>query len=353
MAGYNATVRVLHIANFSWFTSRGKRLDDWARYYSIDRKISHGLIRNGHSVWDFSYRDTARFLSPLGLGKRGGKSRMHRHLLDLARRLSPDWILLGHCELLSGEVLASVRKILPNARIAQWWVDPFADSSLPSIREKLSCLDAFFATTAPDFVRGRLGDCATPLYFMPNIVDSSVETGCAFAASSIRYDLFFAGAEASERQSLLRMVTSDSRLRGGFFGFGGREKIGGAAMVAALGESRMGLNLSRASDIPLYSSDRLAQITGNGALALTPRTPGMTALYAEDEVAYFEDERELRGLIDRYLKDDDEWRLVAERGHRRAHQSYNERRVARFLEEATFGIPFSENYEWSAPSSNS
>ena len=180
MAGYNATMRVLHIANFSWFTSRGKRLDDWARYYSTDRKISHGLIRNGHSVWDFSYRDTARFLSPLGLGKRGGKTRMHRHLLDLAGHLSPDWILLGHCELLSGEVLASLRKILPNARIAQWWVDWFADSSLPSIREKQPCLDAFFATTAPDFVRGRLGDCATPLYFMPNIVDFVGGDGARF-----------------------------------------------------------------------------------------------------------------------------------------------------------------------------
>ena len=46
-------MRILHIANFSLFKNE-------AVFYSIDRKISIGLIRNGHFVADFSYRDLSK-----------------------------------------------------------------------------------------------------------------------------------------------------------------------------------------------------------------------------------------------------------------------------------------------------
>ena len=58
-------MRVLHVANFSWFSSTRKRADNVARYYATDRKISNGLIRNGCCVLEFSYRDTARHFAPL------------------------------------------------------------------------------------------------------------------------------------------------------------------------------------------------------------------------------------------------------------------------------------------------
>lgn len=46
-------MKILHIANFG-FNKQG------AHFYCTDRKISAGLIENGHFVYDFSFRDMAR-----------------------------------------------------------------------------------------------------------------------------------------------------------------------------------------------------------------------------------------------------------------------------------------------------
>lgn len=347
-------MRILHVANFSLFPSPRKRGDDIARYYSTDRKISNGLVRNGHCVWDFSYRDTARHLSPARLGKQWGAQKMNNALLTMARQFAPDIVLLGHCELLTAATLATLRDSLPACKIAQWWVDPFADSSLPPLRAKLPYLHAFFATSAPRYVASRLAITAPPpLYYLPNIVDSSVERERAFtlAAADYDYDMFFAGASAAERHDTLRRVAALPDTRCGFFGFDNRPYLGGAALAATIGKSKMGLNLSRAVNIPLYSSDRLAQLIGNGCLALTPRTPEMTRLFTDDEVVYYNngggsDDDDLLAHIKRYRDDDAKRRKIAENGWRRAHASYNEKRVTRFITEATLGAGFSEKYEW-------
>ena len=111
-------MKIFHVANFSWFSAKGKRADNLARYYATDRKISNGLIRNGHCVWDFSYRDTARHLSPLAKSKQWGAKSMNDALIMQARAFVPDIILLGHAELITPQTLATLRRHLPDAKIA-------------------------------------------------------------------------------------------------------------------------------------------------------------------------------------------------------------------------------------------
>ena len=339
-------MRILHIANYSWFSSSRKRSDDLARYYSTDRKITNGLIRNGHCVWDFSYRDAARYLSPLWRSKKWGAAKMNASVLALAKQFLPELILLGHGELLRPQTLTALRDMLPSCKIAQWWVDWFMPHSLSHLRDKQPHLDAFFATTAPSYYRPLLGDKTAPSYYLPNIVDSSMETERAFARSQYDYDVFFAGIYVPERADILRQIEQLPNIRAGLFGIGDRPLLGGASLMATIAASRTGLNLSSAIDIPLYSSARLAQLTGNGCLVLTPQTPGMTLLFADDEVAYFDSMEELTAQLARYLGDDAARRRVAEAGWKRAHGSYNERRVTRFIVEAACGGDFSERYEW-------
>lgn len=338
-------MRILHAANFSWFSAKGKRADNVARHYSTDRKISGGFVRNGHCVWDFSYRDAARYLSPFGRSKKLGAAKMNAALISQARAFAPDLILLGHSELVLPQTLAELRRILPGAKIAQWWVDPFAPHSLPHLRAKQKYLDAFFATTAPEYYAPLL-ESETPSYYLPNIVDSGVETGRAFESENCEYDVFFAGADAPERAALLEAVQNIPGLRAGFFGFGGRPSLTGAALPEKIAKSKTGLNFSRADNIPLYSSDRLAQLAGNGCAVVMPRVPKMEILFSENEAAYFSRAEELPLLISDLLKDDARRRETARAGWMRAHGSYNEKRVCRFIAEAAFQEPFGEKYEW-------
>ena len=60
----------------------------------------------------------------------------------------------------------------------------------------------------------------------------------------------------------------------------------------------MALNLSRRSDVPLYSSSRIAELMGNGILTLTPRGAGLETLYAEDELVYFDRPADLAEVRD-------------------------------------------------------
>ena len=342
-------MRILHIANFSWMSSARKRMDNMARHYAMDRKISNGLIRNGHSVWDFSYRDMARSLSPFGLGKKWGTTNMQQYIVDVARQLLPDLILLGHCEIIGANTLVQLREALPNCKIAQWWVDGFDERYILNLREKQPHLDAFFATNTPSHYAPIIGGNDSPsLHYFPNIIDRSVETGKSFAAAHHDYDVFFTGAHTPERKAALAAVANLPDVRCGFFGGDGRPNLGGGHLIRVIAASKMGLNLTRAYPAykPMNTSDRLVHIIGNGALAIIPRVPDMTNLFTEDEVAYCESDDELPEVVARYQKDDAARRRIAEAGWRRGRESYNEQRVAKFIVEATMGESFSEQYEW-------
>ena len=338
-------MRVLHAANFSWFSTKKKRADNLARYYSTDRKISNGFVRNGCCVWDFSYRDAARHLSPVLQSKKFGATKMNAALVAQARAFAPDLILLGHCELITPQTLAELRRILPDAKIAQWWVDWFAPHSLPHLRAKQKYLDAFFATTAPEYYAPLL-ESKTPSYYLPNIVDSGIETGRTFDGEHYEYDVFFAGADAPERAAVLDAVQNIPGIRAGFFGFGGRRTLTGAALPKTIAASKIGLNFSRADNIPLYSSDRLAQLTGNGCAAVLPRIPKIEKLFNENEAAYFSRAEEIPPLVAELLADDSRRREIARAGWKRAHGAYNEKRVCKFIAEAAFHNKFGEEYEW-------
>ncbi len=338
-------MRVLHIANFSWFSSSRKRADNVARYYSTDRKISNGLVRNGCCVQEFSYRDTARHFAPLSFGKKLGAKKMNENLLSVAAAFAPHLILLGHSELILPQTLAALRMQHPKAKIAQWWVDWFMPHSLLHLRERQPYLDAFFATTAPTHFSPML-QSKTPSYYLPNIIDSSIEVERGFDNSSYLYDIFFAGEYAPERAAVLDIVKQIPNIKRGFFGIDAAPLLAGAALHETIAAAKIGLNLSRADNIPLYSSDRLAQLAGNGCCVLSPRVPQMQTLFSENEICYFDDNKELPSLINDLLKDDNRRRTIARAGWQRAHTCYNETRVCQFIIEAILGNSFSENYEW-------
>ena len=343
-------MRVLHVANFSWFSSSSKRADNIARHYATDRKISNGLIRNGCCVYEFSYRDAARYFAPLPFGgKQFGAKKMNQEIERVAAAFVPDLILLGHTELILPPTLAALRRQNKKVKIAQWWVDWFTPRSISHLRAKLPYLDAFFATTAPAHVAPFLNTntaASPPFYYLPNMVDSGVEIGRGFENESYLYDLFFAGAQVPERAAALDAVRALPNVKCGFFGIDGAPSLGGVALHQAITAAKIGLNLSHAADIPLYSSDRLAQLAGNGCCVVSPRTPQMDTLFGDNEICYFDDCQELPSLIGALLKDDERRRAVAFAGWRRAHSSYNEKRVCRFIVEAAMGDEFGEKYEW-------
>ncbi len=328
--------RILHVANFS-LRAKG------AFQHSVEHKISNGLIRNGHQVINFSDREAARAGSPFGRNKLGGRGAANRSLRAFSRHMRPDVLFLGHADVIDPETVSAMRADSPGLRVLQWNVDPvFFPDNIKRLSSKLDVVDATLVSTAGEAL-SPLRRAGKRLGFLPNPVDFSIERGRNHEVRSLPYDLFYAcgdpaGGPREVCGRLWRMDEFMNQLLGRLPGvraltpgMGGVPYMGGDAYQSALELAAIGLNISRRDDVLLYSSDRLAQMCGNGQTILIARSTGYDTLFSDDEMVFFENLDGLAEAIARLVADPERRMNIAARGRARYHALFNERIVAEYM----------------------
>jgi len=335
-------MRILHVANFNTY-KYGSDL------YATDRKISSGLIQNGHFVYDFSYRDVCRNESLFKTTK-FGTAKVNKKLLQACNTLQPHLLLLGHSELIEAETLIEVKNRFPLMKIGLWYVDAlFHKEKTAHVSKRLSTIDIVFATTGGKYLQ-EYANPGTIAAFIPNMIDPAVESGRAFENSTFDHDFIFCGRDSNdrERQSfMVKLATeAEKHLRCSFKGCLGNPPITGYNYLDFLRRSKMALNISRRNDVMLYSSDRLIQLVGNGLLTFCPRIPEMDILFSDEELVYYDGFNELLEKLLYFHNHEQESRAIARKGWQRAHQCYTGKRVTRFMLELLFDRPFTSEYEW-------
>ena len=306
------TLKIVHCANFS--ESKYGQV-----FYSIDRKISNGLIRNNHFVYDFSYREISRN-STFFKNKKAGSKKMNEKLFETIDNLKPDLLLLGHSELVYVETLEKIKKVFPKIKMAMWWVDPF--DKISHIDERLPFLDAFFATTAPFYYEKKFKN-KTSFYFFPNICDDSIETSQSFENNIFDNDLIFIGRTDEKRRFFIEKLKDISSIKFQIYGDDKKSLIFGQNFLDVISKSKMTINYSRYNDISLYSSDRIIQLLAQGTLVFCPKIPDFDELFTDVELVYFNDFNDLKEKIKFYNQNDEERIKVAKKGWERAHKDYN------------------------------
>jgi len=310
------------------------------------RKLNCGAVRNNWRICEFSDRDMARLLAPLGIRAIGGMI-ANRKLALTARNFQPDIMLLGHCDYIKNETLAAIRKSCPGIRIGHFNVDPLwqAETRAQMDDRRDSC-DALFATTAGDVLKqwctGR-----NVVAYMPNPSDPSMENDDNGAKYGFERDLFFAGnpREGDPRWELLDQLlpklkgVRTSIYRGGLWG---------AAYEKVLATSKMSLNLNRREGDKWYSSDRIAHLMGYGILTFQSAKNAMQDFLSPSETVYFDDAEDLAEKIHRYQADDTARAKIASAGRARYHELFNGARVLRYMVETMLGERYSESYEWAS-----
>ncbi|WP_193210963.1 glycosyltransferase [Luteolibacter marinus] len=327
-------MRIVHAANL--------QLDkDGAHLWNQDQKIHHGLVRLGHFVYPFSINDRARMLSPTK-SKTFGKGKANKALVETCRNVHPDLLILGHAQYITAATLREIRRILPRIRIGLWYVDPLWDEAETlHLRERLDVLDALFCSTGGPLLQA-LARENCPAGFIPSAVDAGIECHRAFETpeSEILHDVLFFGRDKGEpgrRAFLEELKARLPDLRVGYYGCLGQPGIFGWEKEQVIRRSKMALNLSRRSDVELYSSSRIAELMGNGILTLTPRGAGLEDLYADDEIVYFDDVDELAETARRLSGDQNQRISLATKGWKRNHRDYNGTEIARFIVALTLG----------------
>lgn len=328
-------------------------------YFGTPYKISNGLIRNGHSVANFSDRDEARHSSLLR-NRKTGVGGANRKLLALATDYQPDVVLFGHADVIRPKTLIALRNSLPDVILAQWNVDPlFCDGNIRRINSKIGLVDWTFVSTAGSSLRS-LGQGGTyPVAFLPNPVDSSIERSAAFACArqDLAHDLIYAAGDGDEerhhagrtitpRGLVERLLGALPGLRGTFPGILGAPVITGAAYERALATTAMTLNLSRRNDVHLYTSDRLAQAVGCGILTFVDRATGYGELFGEDELAFYSTEEELIDRLRAFLDDDAARRRIAESGWRAYRALFDATKVTGYMIGVMLGQIDPAGFKW-------
>jgi hypothetical protein len=333
------------------------------RYYSVERLVHNGLVRNGHHVYFFSDRDVARASNIIG-SSRWGAGRCNDIFLDTCRNFEPDFILFGHADLISMASLKAVRQMLPQVKMAQFNVDPlFRPNNVAAIVAKAPVMDATFVTTA-GAVLNRFRGAGGPVTYMPNPIDASVHYPRCFERSDQPYDLFFAARpiaspiEDDPRADIPAFIAASQQIAIDYYGVNGRPQLYGRAHFRHIENARMGLNISSVRESPhdprgtaeelyLYSSDRIAHYLGSGLLVLTTHDNRLEDLFMENtEMIFFKDKHDLLDKLVYFKSHDAQRQSIARAGWQKAHLHFNERLVAKYMVETTFRLPLSEPYLW-------
>ena len=108
----------------------------------------------------------------------------------------------------------------------------------------------------------------------------------------------------------------------------------------------MGLNLSRGKPIKYYSSDRLAQLMGNGLLTLIDEKTFYSDFFTKKEIITYKDYNDLVEKINKYKRNDKERKLIAKNGKKKYLKYFNSSLVAKYILNKTLGIKNKDNFLW-------
>lgn len=315
----------------------------------MDRKISNGLIGNKHFVYDFSYRDICRSESFFKTTK-FGSGKLNKRLIETVYSIQPELLLLGHSELITPYTLKKIRSIQPKIKIAMWYIDPlFHTNHIKHIFERRDDMDVFFATTGGELLK-QFKTQHNIISFLPNISDPSIDINQNHKSNHFSIDFVFGGSDYKEpeRQSFLKNLFDElgKTMRCELWGALDNPFYLDHKFIEKLSSTKMGLNFSRRNDVYLYTSNRITHLAGSGILTFSPNVPGLKDTYNENEIVYFDETKDLIEKVNYYHQNDKERKRIAENGWKRTHESYNSKRVTKFMLELIFNKDFSENYEW-------
>ena len=312
-------------------------------------KLSNGIIRGNHRLLEFSDRDLVRYESPFHI-RPIGKNIVNRKLVKTCDNFRPDLIIIGHCDLITEKTLEEIRRLLPETKIAHWFLDAlWIPRNIVRLQARMRCTDSIFVTTGgpalKQFCTGK-----NVVSYMPNPCDPSWESHNNAEKMEFDRDLVFCGVglESDYRYQLLVNLKSDleNTLHFDTFGILGGKPVWGQAYEDVISKSKMALNLNREEDWPLYSSDRLAQLIGNGLLTYVWDKGEMRRLFNDGQVVFFKNEDELSKKIKYFQAEDEDRQTIAAAGRHYYQQHFSAQQVINFIIETTFEKPYTTDYPW-------
>ena len=346
----NIPLKLLHITNFNdRFNGR--------LHYNTGRRLNNGFIRLGHNVLNVSDRDIIN--KNKNISDFSGKKTLQKTILDSYNNFKADVLVLGHADAISLDTLDYIKSKNKNIKICQWFLDPLGKygpdyiKNTNRISDKQSLLDATFLTSDPSVLSNKIENC----HFIPNPCDSSFEVLENFN-NNCSYDVFFAMSHGVHRGSLKKgkfddretfinkLVKKNKDINFDIYGMNDVQPIWGDNFLNKISKSSMGLNLSRGKPIKYYSSDRIAQLIGNGLLTFVDNGTFFKDFLTDDQIVFYDNLNDLSYKLNKYKRDEKDRKRIARNGKKVYLKKFNSTLVADFILSKTFGYKSKNKFIW-------
>ena len=185
-------------------------------------------------------------------------------------------------------------------------------------------------------------------FYMPNPCDLSLDNLQNFNEDPI-FDIFYAISHGVHRGTLRKGKTDEreifvkkllkrcNNIKFDIYGMFQRQPVWGDEFISSLSNSKMGLNLSRGKPIKYYSSDRIAQLMGNGLLTFIDKETKYNDFFNDKEMIFYKNTEDLSEKIIKYSSDTFSAKKIAKRGYLKYHKHFNSTLVAKFIIDKTLG----------------
>ncbi|MAH54303.1 MAG: glycosyl transferase family 1 [Candidatus Pelagibacter sp.] len=353
------TLRILHVTNFN-------ERHDGRLFFNTGRRLNNGFIRLGHSVLGFSDRDIVKHYR--SIKDYTGSNTLNQKLINTVYNYKPDILILGHADQIKPETLSYIKENYKNIKIAQWFLDSFGVSAnnvgpnflkrnKSRILDKIEFTDANFVTTSPDVLNFLPKNKIT--LFMPNPADPSFEILKNYENDQCSMDVFFALSHGVHRGTLKkgkyderadfvnRLVERTPNVKFDLHGFNNNQPIWADSFLKSISNAKMAVNLSRGDPIKYYSSDRIAQLVGNGLLTFIHDRTLYNNFFSENEIIFYNNLSNLSEKIQKFARDDKKRKKIAKNGRLKYMKYFNSTIVADYIVNNTLGISYKKNkYLW-------
>ena len=340
-------LKIIHITNFN--ERHNGRL-----FYNTGKRINNGLVRLGHSVLEFSDRDILS--NHRKLNDLNGSKYLNKKLLTVIGNYVPDLIILGHADLVNIKTLKLIKQFYPKIKVSQWFLDRMDSKWIINKKRflnKIDIMDASFCTTDPSVLKFSK---IKPIYYIPNPVDESFEVLNNYKYKDLKNEVFFAMSHGvhrgilkkgkfDERENFLKKLTNKlPNIKFDIYGIDNKQPIWADNYIKAISQSKIALNLSQGESFKYYTSDRFAQLIGNGLLVMIDKKTKFNDFFNKDEVVTYKNINDLSKKIEKYSNDDALRQKIAKKGRDKYFKYFNSTTIAEFIIYKTFN--FNKKYFW-------
>ena len=148
-----------------------------------------------------------------------------------------------------------------------------------------------------------------------------------------------------ERENFLKKLTKKlPNIKFDIYGIDNKEPIWANNFIKVLSQSKIALNLSQGQSSKYYTSDRFAQLIGNGLLVLIDKKTKFSDFFNKDEVVTYKNISDLSKKIEKYSNDDALRQKIAKKGRDKYFKYFNSTIIAEFIIYKTFNL--NKRYFW-------